>query len=79
METKWKEKCDESVSQYLADKNRTQDDEAAIFYHADTLEGAIFIRGYMQETYPEIDIVVLIKGFIYNSQTMKQMSKEWFE
>jgi hypothetical protein len=33
----------------------------------------------MEKTYPEIVIAILVKGFMYYSKTMKNMSKEWYE
>jgi hypothetical protein len=79
LENKWKLKCDESASEYASGKIKLEDNEDAVLYHPETLEDAIFIREYMEKTYPEIDIAILIKGFMYYSKTMKNMSKEWYK
>ncbi len=65
-ENEWKQKCDESANEWKRDDT--------ILYHSETLEDAIFIRKYMEKKYPHIPIFIVVKGFVYNSTTMKNIA-----
>ena len=62
MQNEWLEKCEKAVENWSVNSGDT------IMFHPVNFEDALFIREYMETNYSNINIFIIVKGFIYGTE-----------